>query len=232
MSDGQPQKKHKGGFIRGFGRTLLYGFLFLYVVAGANSSYMLIKRYMVRQESLDALPALIDKSVKQGHSDEVTRWVALRPLSETDKIVDIISPRSSTLGPSIFVEFAVREIRRHNREAALAWLQTGRFRMRFDALRCGYLNAPDVLDQMLEPFKMGSLQTLIDEKPELLKKAVRRAIDFDTKYPAHNSPQETCALIQRTSRIPATITPEKEWEFHRKILHKVTERYLDTPDRK
>ena len=198
-----------------------------YVFFGATSTVQIYKLTLNRQQSLSALPQVVQRAVAADDLNIVTEWVRFRPLAETAPLTDILLPLSGRLDFGIFFELARRQLQAGHTEEALFWLQVGRFRMRFDVLRCGVPGGQEAFDKILTLFTSPAIRELLEKNPVLVKTSVRRVLDFDTKYPAHNVPTYTCRVEQQLSSANIVHPIEqKDWESVRQDLHAAAEDFL------
>jgi hypothetical protein len=222
-------EKLGGGLHRFFKVTLklLSALLLLfYVMIGINATISLVEKTLNRRQDISALPALIDEKIKADDLHAVTKWVAFRPMAETDKLIATLTPRSGELEPAVFVELAARQLQLGHKEDALFWSQLARYRLRYDALRCGVKDADKILDKMMDYFTPKEINALLRQHPDLMFKSVQQILDFDKKYPASNSPTYICGTINKFKRVSVPPIPQEKWENTRLWLRQGTEVYL------
>ena len=203
-----------------------------YVLAGVSASFTLFKTEMNRRQGIDELSAVIKKAVEENKPDDVTAWVRLRPSAETKALTGIITPESGLLGPYIFFELSRRQMLEGHMEEALFWSQLGRYRLRYDALRCGAQDSTQALDKLMPFFSPKKIQGLLQQHPELVRKSVRQVMDFDAKYPARNSPAFVCSLVNGMTKSNVPEVPREQWEHIRQTLRAVTRQFLKEMDGK
>ena len=233
MSAKKPEAKRKFGIFRFIFKLAIYSLFLVYLLFGINAAITLFEMTLNRKQDISTLPAVIDRAVGENRAGDVTKWVRLRPLSETETLIDLASPKSGGLEPGIFFEFAKRRAQQGYIEDALFWAQLGRYRLRYDAIRCGIINAYEVLEQLLSLFALSPrMERLLQEKPALVKETIRKVIDFDGKYPARNNPEPICALINKVNKTSAPVIAQERWEHERNLLRNSTEKFLNSPDEK
>jgi hypothetical protein len=194
----------------------------LYIIFGTTATFALYKKKMYSEQDIKSLYTVISTATESGNPMAVAIWLNARPLEETDKLVQMITPKSAVLDFSTFFEIFRRELRLGRPEEALFWLQLGRFRVRYDILRCGA--DPDKvknIDQILNVMPSQTIDTLLEEHPEDLKKSLQQVLDFDAKYPAHDNPVRICKAIGIL--LPAA---EDQWEGYRRVLRRSAEKFL------
>jgi hypothetical protein len=208
-------------------RCLAAVLLFIYVLLGVTATKELYKRNIIRAQDISTFNTVIDDAVQKDDTSAVTTWLRARPLAETDKLVEMVTPKSGVLEPAAFIEIFRRELDLGRTEEALFWLQMGRYRLRFDIIRCGAeTDALKSFDKTFNRARRPETDALLQAHPETLKKALRRVLDFDAKYPAHDNPAAICKAISKA--LPAG---EASWDVFRQSLRKHTEEFIDAPDK-
>lgn len=203
----------------------------IYVYVGMAATTELYKRNQYRAQDISVLYGELDE-VAQGSGDtrQIAEWLRARPLAETDKLIDVVTPKSSSLGPDVFFEFSRRELKLGKPEESLFWTQLGRFRLLFDLIRCGA--DPDrikIYSTIFERMHSDQTDALLRAHPELMKKTAQRVLDFDAKYPAHDNPDLICKPVNGKFQLP---TDEINWEGYRQLLRKHTSaQFKSLPDK-
>jgi hypothetical protein len=213
--------------IRGIGKLVIFLGLSLYVLVGGGAAWTLFQAIHTRQQPISALNDIIEKSVRMQTPGTVTQWVRLRPLAETQQIIDVVTPQSGGLEPEVFFEFAQREAKLNHMEDALFWLQYGHYRMRFDSVRCGSEHAQKVFDIAIRAFPMKNIEDYLGAHPQLLKPSIQRVLDFDAKYPAQNDPARICKIADKLGGADRPAAPKEQWEVDRRNLRFATEIFLN-----
>lgn len=203
--------------------------LAIYVYFGTGAAMALYKINTYRAQDISVLAVELDEVAKgDGDPMHAVDWIRSRPLAETGRLIDIVTPKSMPLGADLFFEFYRRELALNKPEEAYFWMQMGRFRLVYEIIRCGA--DPDRAGAYNLIFKnMHSPQTdeLLRTHPEMLKKTAQRVLDFDAKYPAHDDPALICKPILGQYQAPAD---EVSWESYRQQLRKHTaQQFADKP---
>jgi hypothetical protein len=207
-------------------RAVLVIIMACYVMVGISSSMALYKLEMNKKEAIGNLSGVIKKAVDENRSNDVTLWVRLRTPAETEAITAIIMPESGMLGPDIFFELSRRQIQEGHMEQALFWSQLGRYRLRYDTLRCGGEDSKKIFDTILTLATSPKINDLLAQHPELVKKSIQQVMDFDAKYPAQNNPSFTCIIFDKVTKSAAPPVPREQWAQIHKKLRDVTEQAL------
>jgi len=195
----------------------------VYVFIGFFSSITLFKMEISKRQDISTLSAVIKKAVAEDRPNDVYAWMHYRPLAETEALIAIITPESSRLGTNTFLELSRRQMQRGRKEDALFWAQLARYRLRYDALRCGAPDSTETLNRILQLFSSPQIQDLLQKHPELVKKSVQQVLDFDSQHPARNSPAFVCTALDRITKSGRPQVPEEQWENIRLTLRSVTE---------
>ena len=208
-------------------RLLAATLLLVYVLIGMNAATAVYKRFIYGGQDISALDTNLDTAAQSGDYSMVLDWIKSRPLAETDKLIEMISPKSAGMGADVFFEIFRRERLLGHPEEALFWIQLGRFRLIYDIIRCG--GEPEdakVFDPAFKRMHSGETDDFLRAHPEALKKTAQRVLDFDTKYPAHNDPAAACKAVTR--QLPAD---EINWEGYHQMLRKHTEEFAGRPEK-
>lgn len=204
------------------GKLAVLALMLLYVFIGSIAAQTAYSRYLYSRQDIETLPAFIKESVENGNAALVTVWMNARPPEETDALLRIVTPLSAELQPMAFFELFRREQARGRMEEALFWLQLGRYRLRYDALRCG--GKPEdaqALEKPLKALPSKKMEAYLHANPGMLKKALQRVLDFDAQYPAHDDPTHLCQAVHNS--VPYA---EPSWEMWRKQLRQSTEAFI------
>jgi hypothetical protein len=194
-----------------------------YVSLGTLAAAALYKKHTYRGQDLEALNAVITNAAEEGHMLTVTTWVNSRPLEETDKLIAALVPKSALLEPGTFFELFRRELRRGNTEEALFWLQLGKYRLRFDAMRCK--NAEEAaakFDILVNRLPSKEIDAFLKDNPGALKKSLQRVLDFDEKYRAADDPAMICRAVG-----PGAPADTEDWGAIRSALREQTEEFIN-----
>ena len=209
-------------------KSVLGLLFFCYVTSGIGASISLYMKNGYRAQDISAISALIDKSAEKGDTTRVAAWLNSRPLAETDKLVDMIKPKSGVLSPWVFFEIFRREDSLGRTEDALFWMQLARFRLRYDIIRCkSGLDGAKNFDGFLSTLQSPKVDVLLDKHPEMLKKTLQKVLDFDLEYPAIDNPTQTCKTVS-----PSPPINEDEWDIYHESLRRSTEKFINSPDAK
>lgn len=156
-------------------------------------------------------------------------WVQVRPVIEREEIFAKLEPYSATLNPLFFLTFSVWLAEAGDEEGALEWHFIARYRMRYDALRCGSPDSVENMERLMKHMLREDMHDKILSDPARMLRYLEKVLEFDAKYPAENSPNEVCDLIFQMPLERRGIVPvnERHWRAIRHTLRFRTEIELE-----
>ena len=89
-----------------FYKLILFALFLIYLSTGGQAACILLKASLINLQDINALHSIIERSIQNNRLDSVTKWVHRRPLSETDALIEIITPKSGDMEPSLFFEIS------------------------------------------------------------------------------------------------------------------------------
>ena len=204
-------------------KAVLFVVLFFYALAGIFSAAALYENARFAAMPLSALAPLIASAAEKGDTSDVAAWISAHPAAQTDAELRVLAPQSGVLAPQVFFAVFRNELKLGRIREALFWLQLGRYRMRYDLLRCG--GTPEDaarLDGLLDVKTSKRVDDLMRRDPGALKDGLRRVLDFDARYPAADDPARLCKYVLSD----ATPVPRVQWPLYRAALRRLTEEYI------
>lgn len=202
-------------------RLFAYLLLILYVIMGGRATVEVLRLHHARAYPVEALSGVIDSARAKGDPAAATRWISRRPLSETDKIIEIATPLSGHLEPQAFYLFSARLMRQEKVEEAFFWTQLGHYRLRYDALRCGADKSAKNLSALMVLLSPPEVEKMLQENPRKVPRSIQEVLDFDAKYPAENALGDSCGMI-RHLEAGAEPLPKEIWPQVRESLRTVS----------
>ncbi|MBW7911937.1 MAG: hypothetical protein H3C49_11805 [Alphaproteobacteria bacterium] len=180
-----------------------------------------------RQQPLAALEKYID-GARKGDQKTLLKWIQLRPESERPEIIEKLTPYSGGLTPLFFLTFARWEGQADNIDKAIFWNFLARYRLRYDALRCGAPNAIENMDGLVALLPDGLVvPTVAKYDKKMLIDYLGRVLAFDAEYPANNNPANLCVFINNLEGKSFMLVDPKDWNALRHSLRRVTEWELE-----
>ena len=108
-----PQKKPRSWpfrLLRFIFKCIVAVVFIIYVYVGMAATTELYKRNQYRAQDISILYGELDEVAQSGgDSMHIAEWLRARPLAETDKLLEVVTPKSAALGPDVFFEFSRRE---------------------------------------------------------------------------------------------------------------------------
>ncbi len=158
--------------------------------------------------------------------EELRIWLSNRPESEGEQVMKALEPWVPKMSGMTFLLYARWEDYAGKPEEALFWRQYARFRIRFDALRCGSYDAIGMMADILKFVPPAPPDELVLETPANLPKVLRRILQYDSEHPAENNPQEFCRALTSAQefrdKMKVTMEPPSGWEGIRRTLRGIT----------
>lgn len=147
--------------------------------------------------------------------ESLRSWIAMRPSSDGAALMKLLDQYIEWMSGMTFVVYGSWMTDQGKMDEAVFWRQYARFRIRYDALRCGSHDAPALVTEILNQFPQPAIKAHIQEHPELQSKILRQVLDFDAKHPPLNDPTEFCkALVageEYRDQIKVKMQPKTEW---------------------
>jgi hypothetical protein len=219
--------KSKRGWEYRSGRFVLRaaGVLFFigYVFTAAPMAWTWSWSAHYKSEPLSALDGRIEKALSSPNQSELLAWVNLRDKIEREIIREKLEPHTGYLDPFLFLFYSRWAVEDLQAEEIIFWHMYARYRLRYDALRCG---APDSVINMrglLQLMPTGYIDAILERWPHLLKPAIQRVLDYDAEYPAANNPARICEVIYNIEGYTYRTADRKHWAAIRHTLRKQTE---------
>ncbi len=186
--------------------------LVLYVIVGTGAVSNIVRREINNVHDVSYLKVVIDDALFNDDLENVILWIDYRPLSETAQIIEIIEPYASDINPMLFFEIAFRLVWQGQNDDALFWYMLGKYRFRYDMLRCGAKDSIENLNQFLADFQSEESELLLEIGDVKIKQAIKKVLAFDKKYPPRNAIDYACTLAEAFEK-DNKITPlsESDW---------------------
>lgn len=187
----------------------------------------------VRAQPLENLTSYAAENIKAGTPEKISRWIRFRPAEERPRIIDMLKPSASGLESPTFMMFAQWEDDAGHIDESLFWHQFARYRMRYDALRCGFVSATDDMTGLLALVPQEHMRKAVEKDPNFTAKSIQKVLDFDANYPAQNNPRNICGQLAQLNRLTKTrMVGEDKWAEIRHTLRSVTESSLQDMKKK
>lgn len=185
----------------------------------------------VRFQPLEQITQVAERSIKRDPQDLV-KWVSMRPSYERKQIMEKLEPYSGQISSGMFLIYSHWMMDSGQEKEAIFWRQYGRYRLRYDALRCGSPQSTENMAGLLALFPDRGVQEAIAKDPSIVKISLQRVLDFDAKYPADNNPIDICPTIQKLDGGKFAMVKREDWRTIRHTLRLMTEYALEKMDEK
>jgi hypothetical protein len=175
----------------------------------------------VRFQPLEQITQVAERSIKRDPQDLV-KWVSMRPSYERKQIMEKLEPYSGQISSGMFLIYSHWMMDSGQEKEAIFWRQYGRYRLRYDALRCGSPQSTKTWRDFC-PLPDRGVQEAIAKDPSIVKISLQRVLDFDAKYPADNNPIDICPTIQKLDGGKFAMVKREDWRTIRHTLRLMTE---------
>ncbi len=168
-------------------------FFIAYLAFLTPSAFTWVETKYVRSLPITALPGKADYYLNQVYKPEkLYKMISMRPVSEIEKTIEILMPYTARMSTFTFLFYSSRLDQIGKTDEALFWWQFGRYRARFDALRCGSGMAVDNVGSVLGLVPHPEFPQDEEMDKFTVMKSLKRVLALDAKYPADNLPEDLC----------------------------------------
>ena len=205
-------------------RAMGFCFFLAYLSFLTPSALTWMETKWVRSMRIEELPAKADYYLNKVYKPEkLYKIISKRPVSEIEKTIEILMPYTARMSTFTYLFYSSRLDQIGKIDESLFWWQFGRYRARFDALRCG---SPKAVDNV------GTVLALVPhpEFPEddqmdkfTVGKSLKRVLALDAKYPADNLPEDLCDPLRAMEGGKWLSVPPPRWADIRYTLRYMTE---------
>jgi len=195
----------------------------VYLGMSAPAAFAWGQVFWVRSQPLAQLETIRDRALAADDPMLLTNWVQRRPMFESDEIMQRLEPDSGKIGSLLFLRYARYLHQAGQNEEAAFWQLYARYRLRYDALRCGAPDGPETMTMILGFLAQNDVQESIEADDQKLATEIERVLKFDAKYPAENNPSDICPIVQKLSGGNYAMVPRENWAVIRHTLRMVTE---------
>ena len=134
--------------LKGIIMFFVYVLLIIYSVMGVQSAKTWIElRIYAGDFDVKNVYEVADKIAARDDQTLLSHLLFKYPLDYNDELVERLEPLTPKFHAAYFFATATRYYQAGNKDEALFWTMLGRFRMRYDALRCQYETADLVANQ-------------------------------------------------------------------------------------
>jgi len=215
-----------------FGRFILKTLVILlfltYLIFCSTAAWHWSKIKYYQTVPLEHLALAVKQNRDKGDLPVAIGLVKSRWPSQSQEVLDIMIPHAPELDPAFYFEFSRRYSILGNIEEAVFWAMLGRFRMRYDILRCENDETSD-LEKTLSDFLIPeSVSDYLEDNPDQIKPILQSVLDWDEKNPPQNKPDSFCRERKGFNREASHYPLEKgDWETRYKVLRITTEAFIN-----
>jgi hypothetical protein len=207
-------------------RVIAAALFILYLATTSTSALAWMQTYWTRQQPLATVSELLQESLAKNDPQILSLWIFRRPMADMPEIFAAIEPKAELISSLIFMRQAQYFMGNKQPGEALFWYLHARYRLRFDALRCGAPTGPETMNTVLNMLSPPDIEELVPAEGPDLAAELQRVLDYDAKMPAKNNPTDICEVLNRISRGNFVMVPEEHWAGLRHTLRLATEESL------
>lgn len=176
-----------------------------------------------KSQPLSRLDGLLAESIKGADQSELMAWINLRPEYEREEIQSKLEPHSALLDPFIFLLFSQWAADKLDIEKTVFWHFYARYRVRFDALRCGAPDSVRNIDGVMALMPEKHITATVQRWPHLIPASIQAVLDYDAEHPALNNPVRICRIVYEIEGNNFTMVKRENWQQMRHMLRARTE---------
>jgi len=182
-------------FLRILKNTALALLLGIYVYTGFSAAGYLLTRATVRAQDVSILPHFIDMAIEQKKPEKIALWISQRKKEDAEKIAETLAAKADVLSYETFLTLSRLFYTAHKLDDSYFWMQYARYRLRYDALRCGGSTGAADIARLIDATTPPEIDAAAEKRPALLKKSLIRVLNLDEKKPPRNDPATVCKII-------------------------------------
>lgn len=199
-------------------------FFIAYISFLTPSAVTWLETKWVRSLKIEDLPEKADYYLNKVYKPEkLYKIVSRRPASEIEKTIEILMPYTARMSTFTFLFYSSRLEQLGKTEESLFWWQFGRYRARFDALRCGSGMAVDNVGSVLNMVPHPEFPPDEELDKFTVAKSLKRVLALDAKYPADNLPEDLCDPLRAMEGGKFLSVKPDRWADIRYTLRYMTE---------
>lgn len=198
-------------------------FFFSYLMATMPSAWAWAWSAYYKNQPPSHIDSLIEKHINTNDQSKILSWVQLRPADERADIQEKLLAHSTVLDSYAFLVFSDWALEQRELKEAIFWNFFGRYRLRYDALRCGTPNAVDNVKGLAALLSYDVFEKILAEHPGLVPVMIKRVLDYDAHHPAENDPTNICNFIYNLEKGDFAMVKRENWLPLRHTLRAVTE---------
>ncbi|MFN7113703.1 MAG: hypothetical protein ACK4PK_05015 [Alphaproteobacteria bacterium] len=208
-------------------RIVAFLFFASYLFAAAPMAWMWSWSAYYKSQPISHLDKLLETYAGSGDQSKLLIWIQNRPEYERDQIREKLLTRVGELDSVLFLFLAEWSAQELDAENIVFWNFYARYRLHYDALRCGAPNAVMNMKGFISLVSEEYVDNIISRHPHLLPKTIQKVLDIDAQHPANNDPTSICKIIYKLERAESSPVRRENWAPLRHTLRAVTEYRLE-----
>ncbi len=181
----------------------------------------------IRAQDFGALTQVLKDAAAKNDFTVLEKWISYRPLAESADLISRTESYSASFPPLIFVSYSKRARWMKDPEQEKFWIMMARYRLHYDAMRCGAPNAQEIVGKLVNVVYALAGDTA-PEIPEDEKISImRKVLSFDAKYPAADNPADVCKQVNKMAQTDYPMQPQAAWKDLHFKLRLQTDRGVD-----
>ena len=210
--------------------TVFYFLLLIYALLGAQSTWKWMQmRYYGGDFSEQSLIQAVETLSDDKRQIKLVELIHVYPYT-TDELVGILENEMKDFHAHFFFSMANRYAGLGDMDAARFWTMLGRYRLRYDALRCDHMTADTVSDKYVEYYILPAVKDDMATMGEDARRAVLAdVLAWDDAHPPENDPRYFCEFIEDTEQLSNIgVIPRDQWPLVRRLMRATAQRYIDS----
>jgi len=208
-------------------KSIIVALFLAYFIFGLSALEIIIRKEINRTQNISEFENLVDKNIKLKHLDKIDEWIKYRSVGDTDKIAEVVTKRASDLSPQVFFRVSALKFKKGENDDALFWFNLGKYRLRYDMMRCGGRVSIDKIENFIRVIFELRIDDLYDQEGVILKKSLKRVVEFDKDYPPKNDIEEFCKMVMALEGGEVDDIAEEEWPKIRDEMIKSAEIFVN-----
>lgn len=194
-----------------------------YLFAVAPMAWMWGWSSYYKSQPVSRLDDLIKAYAGSSDQSKLIVWIQNRPEHERAQIKERVLPHVGELDSVLFLflaEWAAQEL---DAEQIMLWNFYARYRLHYDALRCGAPNSVMNMKGFISLISEEYIDNITIRNPHLLPVTIQKVLDLDALHPATNDPSGICKIIYKLEGTEFKPVRKERWPSIRHTLRTVTE---------
>ncbi|MDP2205148.1 MAG: hypothetical protein Q8K65_02465 [Alphaproteobacteria bacterium] len=204
-------------------RIVAFLFFASYLFAAAPMAWMWGWSSYYKSQPVSRLDGLIEAYAGSSDQSKLLVWIQNRPEHEREQIKEKLLPHAGELDSVLFLFLAEWAVQERDAEQVVFWNFYARYRLHYDALRCGAPNSVMNMKGFISLISEDYIDKIVARNPHLLPKTIQKVLDMDALYPANNDPSGICKIIYKLERTEFKPAHRERWPSIRHTLRAVTE---------